>query len=94
MQYKKATHVLPKKLLEEVQEYVDGTYLYIPRVIQKKKEWGSATATRTELERRNEAIYRGYLGGVRTKDLADRYFLSPKSVQRIIRQMKQQDKEK
>ena len=93
MQYKKATHVLPKELLEEVQEYVDGTYLYIPRATEKKKEWGSATATRNELERRNEAIYRGYLAGVRTKELADRHYLSPKSIQRIIRQMKQQDKE-
>lgn len=89
MQYKKATHVLPKKLLEEVQEYVDGTYLYIPRVTEKKKQWGAATATRVELKRRNESIYRGYLAGTGTKELADRYYLSPKSVQRIIRQEKQ-----
>lgn len=93
MQYKKATHILPKDLLEQVQSYVDGEYLYIPRVTEKKKEWGSSTATRKELERRNQAIYRDYLAGVRIKAIAERYFLSSKSIQRIVRQMKQQDQE-
>ena len=32
MGYKKAAHILPQKLLEEVQEYVDGEFIYIPRV--------------------------------------------------------------
>lgn len=88
MQYKKATHVLPKDLLKQVQSYVDGEYLYIPRVSGKKKQWGSSTATRKELDRRNKAIYRDHLAGIRTKVIAERYYLSPKSVQRIIRQMK------
>ena len=29
MSYKKAAHILPRELLEQVQEYVDGEYLYI-----------------------------------------------------------------
>ena len=93
MQYKKATHVLPKELLKQVQSYVDGEYLYIPRASEKKKQWGTTTATRLELEHRNESSYQDYLAGIPSKTSAERYFLSIKSVQRIVRQMKQQDDE-
>ena len=41
MSYKKATHVLPRDLLEKIQEYVDGEFLYIPRVTGNKKDWGA-----------------------------------------------------
>lgn len=30
MKYKKAQEVLPKHIIELLQEYVDGEYLYIP----------------------------------------------------------------
>ena len=38
MGYKKATHVLPHDLLLKVQEYIDGEFLYIPRISDHKKE--------------------------------------------------------
>lgn len=47
MSYKRAIHILPNDLLEMVQEYVDGEFIYIPRKSGKKKEWGSSTSTRT-----------------------------------------------
>ena len=90
MSYKKATQVLPPKLLEQVQEYVDGEYLYIPRITQNKKNWGSTTTTRQELLARNQRIYQDYLAGVPVKQLAETYFLSSKSIQRILAQMKKQ----
>ena len=31
MRYRKADQILPRELLEKVQEYVDGTMLYIPK---------------------------------------------------------------
>lgn len=40
MGYKKATHVLPHDLLLKVQEYIDGEFLYIPRISDNKKSWG------------------------------------------------------
>ena len=90
MSYKKATQVLPPKLLEQVQKYVDGEYLYIPRITQNKKNWGSTTTTRRELLALNQRIYQDYLAGVPVKQLAETYFLSSKSIQRILAQMKKQ----
>ncbi len=88
MSYIKAEKILPPELLHEVQRYVDGESIYIPRISGRKKVWGSATSTRQELRARNEAIYREYCAGQRTGALAEKHFLSVKSIQRIIRQMK------
>ena len=65
MSYKKAAHLLPPELLEKIQEYVDGEYLYIPRISSRKKEWGTSTSTRRELQERNAHIYADYLRGDR-----------------------------
>ena len=40
MSYKKATQILPQELLIKVQEYIDGEFLYIPRISDNKKNWG------------------------------------------------------
>ncbi len=88
MSYKKAAQVLPQELLAQVQEYVDGEYLYIPRISGSKKDWGSATTTRRELQARNRLIYEAYQAGTSTAELAKAFYLSPKSIQRIVTQMK------
>lgn len=88
MSYKKATHVLPLELLEKIQKYVDGEFIYIPRATENRKNWGAATSTREELKARNALIYQEYLAGKRMEALAEKYFLSLKSIQRIIGQLK------
>ncbi len=88
MGYKKAAHVLPKDLLLKVQKYIDGEFIYIPRLQDNKKAWGEATSTRRDLQERNRRIYADYLAGMGTDALAEKYFLSLKSIQRIIRQFK------
>ena len=88
MRYKNATQHLPKELLEQVQQYADGEFLYIPRIKGAKKEWGARTTTRRELMARNERIYKEYLAGARADALARRYFLSIKSIQRIVASQK------
>lgn len=88
MSYKKANNVLPTDLLEKVQEYIDGECIYIPRISQNKKAWGARTSTREELEVRNNQIYEDYLRGINQNLLAQQYFLSLKSIQRIIGQQK------
>ena len=90
MSYKKATHVLPQELLTKVQEYIDGEFIYIPRVSDNKKNWGATTSTRQELKDRNEHIYMDYLAGKHMEYLAEKYFLSVKSIQRIIGQLKRE----
>jgi Mor family transcriptional regulator len=46
------------------------------------------TGAKKELRRRNTSIYRDYLSGEKVPVLASRYFLSDKTIQRIIREMK------
>ncbi|KOS63126.1 hypothetical protein FJQ98_25020 [Lysinibacillus agricola] len=84
MSYKKAKHILPDELLELIQEYVDGEYIYIPRKAEYKKSWGSSTATRKEMDVRNANIYNDYLSGMNTATLVEKYYLSSKSIQRIV----------
>ena len=71
---------------------LDGEFIYIPRVSDHKKDWCADTTTRQELLRRNQAIYEEYVSGVRMEALAEKHFLSVKSIQRIIRQQKNEQK--
>lgn len=91
MSYKKATHVLPHDLLLKIQEYIDGEFIYIPRVATNKKMWGETTSTRQELQDRNKCIYTDYLKGIDMETLARKYYLSLKSIQRIVGQLKNSD---
>ena len=88
MGYKRAEEILPDEVLEMVQQYVDGQNIYIPRKDARRAAWGSNTTTRRELEERNRSIYADYCRGVSVPRLAGQYFLSEKSIQRIIRTMK------
>ena len=86
MSYVKAVDVLPDAILELIQNYVDGEYIYIPRKEDNKKSWGENTDYRKEIEKRNSMIYEEYKTGVKVKVLAEQYFLSEKSIQRIVSQ--------
>ncbi|MFQ7800975.1 MAG: hypothetical protein ACLRHW_15890 [Coprobacillus cateniformis] len=46
MSYRKATDILPIEILQVIQEYVDGDYLYIPKKKENIKEWGTNTKTK------------------------------------------------
>jgi Mor family transcriptional regulator len=88
MGYVKANGVLPEKLLAAVQEYADGTYLYIPRKTGARKKWGEVKRTRDMLQHRNRKLYGEYLNGVSVARLADRYCLADKTVYKIIAELK------
>ena len=45
MSYIRADEILPKELLEAIQQYADGKVIYIPR--KEKQEWGSGTSARS-----------------------------------------------
>lgn len=92
MSYIRAEEVLPQEILMAVQQYVDGQTIYIPRKTEEKRMWGAATETRKKLELRNASMYAKYRKGISIKALAEEYFLTEKSVQRIIRKMKPSNK--
>lgn len=84
MDYKNARDILPEELLAEIWQYADGICLYIPRKDESKRSWGTLTETKQELEMRNQRIYEEYEDGMTTSELAEKYYLSVKSIQRII----------
>ena len=83
MSYISAEDVLPKELIETIQQYVSGKSIYIP--CKEKRIWGSQTNTKQYYQKRNQEIYIKYKNGVSVKILAATYSLSEKSIQRIIR---------
>lgn len=86
MGYVKAEKVLPQNIIHLIQKYVDGQNIYIPKREGCRKAWGSITESKNIIEKRNKEIYTEYLAGMKTKVLAEKYFLSEKSVQRIVRE--------
>lgn len=94
MRYQKAIEILPEELVELIQNYIDGEYVYIPRKLENKRTWGEGTGVREEQKLRNLSIYRDYTSGICVKILAKRYFLSEKSIQRIVLQEKRKKKMK
>ena len=83
MSYVSAEDVLPKELIETIQQYVSGQSIYIP--CKEKKVWGSQTKTRQYYIIRNHEICTKHKNGTSIKILATMYSLSEKSIQRIIR---------
>lgn len=89
MGYMKAEEILPMEIIELIQQYVDGETIYIPRRAENRQEWGHNTHIKQELSVRNEQIYEAYQNGMKMPELAVRFFLSEKSIQRIVREMKE-----
>ncbi|WP_033168666.1 CD3324 family protein [Clostridium sp. KNHs205] len=88
MGYRKAEQILPNEIIELIQNYVDGECIYIPRKENNRRDWGESTSIREELKERNHNIYLDYKNGMKGTEIADKYFLSVKSIQRIIGKMK------
>lgn len=84
MGYIKAEEILPVEIIELVQQYVDGESIYIPRRQGHRQAWGTKTQTKQELIARNQQIYKDYLAGNKIPELVCKYYLSEKSIQRII----------
>ena len=82
MNYKNANHILPDRLVQEIQQYVQGEYIYIP--IKDKVMNTSPTEYEQELIKRNEHIYTKSLEGISNSELANMYHLSASSIRRII----------
>ena len=86
MSYIRADEILPKELLEAIQQYVDGQTIYIPR--KEKQAWGSGTSAKEFFRERNERIYKAWQEGINEEELSCRFSLSRKSIQRILRNQK------
>ena len=45
MDCQNSTNILPKELIEQIQKYVDGKVIYIPKKQKNKKQWGEISLT-------------------------------------------------
>jgi len=88
MDYKNAIHVLPDDLLAAIQQHIDGEYLYIPRKKENKKSWGELSNSRQMFDERNVGILEEYQRGTPVEQLANMFCLSPKTVYKILSDMK------
>ena len=84
MSYIKADKILPEDLIRQIQEYVDGAYIYIPRKPGTRRKWGQETDYKAELKHRNDRIRRDYEAGESVAMLSRKYHLSEKSIRRIL----------
>ncbi len=74
-----------KKLLLDIQQYVQGSYLYIPVCQENKKRWGESSGYKQMLHERNKEIFQKYSSGMSAKQLAEHYYMTEHSIRRIIR---------
>lgn len=91
MSYIKATDVLPEEVLDLIQKYVEGEYIYIPKKECNRKLWGQTTKSKEKTSARNADIYKIYEEGTSVKSLSEMYYLSTKSIQKIIFRMKKEN---
>ncbi|MBU3129082.1 DNA-binding response regulator [Clostridium tagluense] len=85
MKYEKAQNILPQNIIELIQQYVDGGYLYIPRKSESKKSWGENSGIKISLKKRNDEIFNRYSNGVSVRVLSEQFYLTEDSIRRIIR---------
>lgn len=83
MKYKRAQDILPDDLLKELQQYVSGETLYIPRPHTKRK-WGATSGAQRYYQERNERILSKFKSGDTIDSLADEFNLSTDSIKKII----------
>ena len=86
MKYKNAKAVLPDALVKELQNYVQGEYIYIPVETKRQKRWGEVSGYRKELKERNKNIKEEYQNGYSMEFLSEKYNLSISAIRKIIYQ--------
>lgn len=84
MKYKNAKEILPKDLMDEVQKYIEGEYLYIPKAEGTRKKWGDNSGYRRNLSMRNDSIRKEYINGATISELANKYYLSENTIKKIV----------
>lgn len=52
MKYIKADSILPITLIEELQNYIQGGYIYVPSKGKNKKSWGELSGYKREIEKK------------------------------------------
>ncbi|MYL71817.1 hypothetical protein GLW00_13200 [Halobacillus litoralis] len=84
MKYVNAKEALPAELLKEVQKYIQGETLYVPKSASNRGKWGSRTGIREELTVRNRKIKEEYSDGLSLEEISWNYHLSVETIKKIV----------
>ena len=84
MSYRNAREILPDYLITEIQKYINGEIIYIPKHEEKKTKWGTKNGSRKKYDMRNGEIRALKSGGLTVDEIAGRYFLSAEIVKKIL----------
>jgi Mor family transcriptional regulator len=83
--YKNGRDVLPPRLLSELQQYIQGELIYIPKpAAARRAGWGELSGARRQLAERNEQINFHYSSGWSIEELEQEFHLSGESIRKII----------
>jgi len=74
LNYKKGSEVLPAHLLKEIQKYVDGSLIYIPKK-SSRAGWGSVSGARQAIDMRNQRINQLFKEGISIQELSKMFHL-------------------
>lgn len=78
----------PPGLLKELQGYIQGELLYIPKKTEERVRWGENSGSRKEIANRNEEIFSCHRKGDSVAELQKKYHLSEESIRKIISKMR------
>lgn len=84
LKYINANKVLPEKLIVEIQKYIQGETLYIPKQETEYQKWGTSSGGRRLLDQRNAAIRHSFNSGSSIHQLAEEYYLSIETIKKIV----------
>lgn len=84
MATKRAEKILPKELLKEIQNYIQGEALYIPKLETTKKSWGEKSGLKRELDERNMAIKQMFQDKTSIAVIANTFHLSEETIKKIV----------
>ncbi|GGH81230.1 Mor family transcriptional regulator [Pullulanibacillus pueri] len=80
----KAATKLPEALIEEIQKYVQGETIYIPKPVTSYHKWGTYSGGRRAIDKRNATIKSAFKEGQSIEQLAQEHFLSIESIKKIV----------
>ena len=83
MKYVNAAEILPEQLLREIQTYIAGEVMYIPKS-STKKQWGTVSGSRAYYQERNAEIQSLYKEGYSLTALSQKYGLAYSTIRKIV----------
>lgn len=91
MDYKNGKEIFPSELLEQLQEYVQGNLVYIPKKEKERVGWGENSGAKTVIRNRNCEICEAHRKGIGVSELAELFCLSEDSIKKILRAAQKND---